>query len=284
MVNKFDDSNRMSTLDFFSCQGRPLFAMLCEPGEGGQRTAVVICHSLGLEFAVSYRMLALLARRAAGLGYPALLYHSRGHGDSAGDFTDVTFETLVEDALAAADYVRERLGTSRIIWLGVRFGCLVAGEAAARSDATAGVALWEPVHHGLNHFRQLLRGLLYTALAHGKSSLGTVNQLLERLLNEGELDVYGTRLGAELYRSASDVALSSLLSSWNGPTLVAQIQPRLGLSADNSALVEALVARGAAVKVLQMRDDPNWQFPLWMEPWVSSDILDGTERWLNALD
>jgi hypothetical protein len=121
-------------------------------------------------------------------------------------------------------------------------------------------------------------------VAYGNKPPGTVDQLLEKLLEEGELDLHGTVLSAALYESVRNVILSELLSQWSGPTLLAQIQPRLGLSSQNSALIGGLRGRGVNVQVAQMREDPNWQFPLWLEPWVSNDTLDSTARWLSALD
>jgi len=266
---------------FFESGGRPLYGVYYPPTVAPTRaTALVTCHSFGLEHTVPARMLGLAARRAAMLGYPALVYHSRGHGDSAGDFAELTFETMVEDALAAAAQVAARSGARSIVWLGVRFGALVAAAASQRMPTTA-LALWEPAHRGNAFFRQLLRGLLFAQVARGHNSGATVDQLITRIEQEGKADVHASYIHAKFYRSAVEVSLAALLDGWRGPTLLTQIQQRLNLAAEHSGLVKALESAGARVTVANIRDDPGWQF--WRPVWTSPALLDATGGWLNEL-
>ena len=116
---------------FFECAGRPLYAVhyparTARPGA----PLLVVCHSLGVEQLTVYRSEVQAARAAAEAGVPAFHHHARGHGDSAGDFADVTFEGLVEDALGAAREGLERSPARGVAWLGVRFGALVAALEA----------------------------------------------------------------------------------------------------------------------------------------------------------
>src|SRR5262249_38068900 len=145
---------------------------------------VVHVHGLGVEQITLYRQEVLAARAVAARGIPVLRFHARGHGDSAGSSADVTLETLVEDAQAAADAARERTGRGRVAWLGVRMGAIVAalagGPRSGRTDA-AGFALWEPVATPADFFRMQLRTLLFSQVAGGKKPDATVDQLLTRL-------------------------------------------------------------------------------------------------------
>ena len=103
----------------------------------GKRQVIVICHAIGTEHMLTQRIEALGARLAANAGFAAFRYNARAHGDSAGDPRDLTFADLVDDACAAADMARELSGASRIIWIGLRLGCLIAAEAICRRDDTA---------------------------------------------------------------------------------------------------------------------------------------------------
>lgn len=267
---------------FFESDGRPLYGVYYAPSsERPNAPALVACNSFGLEQAVPARMLGLAARRAAELGYPSIIFHSRGHGDSAGDFADLTLEAMVEDALEAAKQVQARGDASSIIWLGVRFGALIAAAAAQRGMHTTAVALWEPAHSGQVFFRQLLRGLLFAEVARGHRSGATVEQLLERIDQEGKADVHASYLHAKFYRSARAAELTKYLEGWTGPVMVAQIQPRLNLAADHGALVKDLQHRGCGVTVANVRDDPGWQF--WRPVWTSDPLLDVTGKWLDEL-
>ena len=267
---------------FFSSEDRPLYGFYCpatkvRPGA----PALVACHSVGLEHMVPSRMLALAVREAAALGFPAMLYHSRGHGDSAGDFADVTLDGLVADALNAARFVRERSGAERVIFMGVRFGTMVAATALSQSPESAGLILWEPVHRGSDYFRQFVRGLLFAAVARGQKLGETADDVLKRVERDGKADIHATYLHSKFYLSSRDANLAATIKDWKGPTLLAQVQPRMSITADNQALAAALEQRGAKVNTVKISEEPGWQF--WRIPWVSTSLLEQTGAWLNAL-
>jgi pimeloyl-ACP methyl ester carboxylesterase len=228
-------------------------------------------------------MAALAVRRAAERGYPALLYHSRGHGDSGGDFAEVTYESLVEDALTAGEHVLQLSGARRIVWFGLRVGALVAAEAAMRYPDSVGLVLWEPVASGAEYFRHLVRGLQFSAVARGGKKIPTVDEVLEKVEREGQADIHACYLHAKLYLSMREISLVKLLERWTGPVFLAQIRAQLKLSAMNAALIEALESRGAKVTVTRITEEPGWQFLMWERPWTSQILLDNTARWLDEL-
>ena len=267
---------------FFKSEGRPLYAFFCPAAKArSEAPAVVACHSIGLEHAVPTRMLALAVREAAALGYPAMLFHSRGHGDSSGDFADVTLDGLVEDAINAADSIRERSGARRVIFLGVRFGTIIAASALSRYADSAGLILWEPVHRGADYFRQFVRGLLFAAVARGQKLGETADEVLKRVERDGRADIHATYLHAKFYLSSRGVDLRATVEDWRGPTMLAQIQPRMSMTPDNQSLIAALEGRGARVTAFRVAEEPGWQF--WRVPWVSTQVLEQTRAWLDAL-
>jgi pimeloyl-ACP methyl ester carboxylesterase len=251
---------------------------------------VVHCHSIGVEQVTCYRAEVLTARAAAAAGFPVFRYHARGHGDSAGDFADVTLESLTEDALAAAAEAQRRSGATRVIWLGVRFGALAAAGALSRTLArgrgrgleTAGLALWEPVHQSTDYFRGQLRGLIYSQVAEGKKPSATADELLARVTSEGRVDVHGYFLHRSLADSARDHPLAGRLEGWTGPTFIAQIQARRKFSAAHTALAEALGARGARVTTFQVGEEPGWHM-VSNPAWESTALVRATEEWFRAV-
>ena len=230
---------------------------------------------------VPTRMLALIVRHAAAMGYPAMAYHARGHGDSSGDFADVTLDGLVEDAISAANSIRERSGAQRVIFLGVRFGTIIAATALSRYADSAGLILWEPVHRGADYFRQFVRGSLFAAVARGQKPTETADEVLKRVEREGRVDIHATYLHSKLYFSSRDVELGATIKDWRGPTMLAQIQPRMSMTPGNQALITALEGRGAKVTAFRVAEEPGWQF--WRIPWVSTPVLEQTGAWLDGL-
>jgi pimeloyl-ACP methyl ester carboxylesterase len=241
---------------------------------------VVVCSSLGVEQVTCYRNEVLTARALAARGIPVLRYHPRGHGDSGGDFADVTLAGLVDDARAAAAELRRR-GAPRIAWLGVRFGALAAAGALA-AEGGAALALWEPVQRPLDYFRGWLRGLLFSQVSHGHRPDTTADALLESVMRDGQVDVHGYYLHRALLASAREAELGATLGGWTGPALLAQIQSRRGLAPGHAAFADALRARGAEVTTTLVSEEQGWHF-LQNPAWESPALIAATVEWLDAV-
>jgi len=268
---------------FMQVKGLPVYCVLHEAVAGRPGVPVgVHVHGLGVEQITLYRQEVLAARAAAARGIPVLRFHARGHGDSAGSSADVTLETLVEDAQAAADVAKQRTGRGRVAWLGIRMGAIVAalagGPRSGRTDA-AGFAFWEPVAKPADFFRQQLRTVLFSKVAGGQKPDATVDQLLARIAAEGELDVFGYTLRRALVDSFSPVTLADALAGVTCPVLLAQVQPGARLSPAHARLAEAL---GPLATVATVREEPGYQ--LMSNPaWESAELTRVTEEWLDAL-
>lgn len=280
---------------FFQVHGSPVYSVLHAAAPGKPLAPVVVdVHGLGVEQITLYRQEVLVARAAAAHGFPVLRYHARGHGDSAGASADVTLDSMVEDARAAADEAKRRTGRDRVVWLGVRMGALVAaragGPGSGRDDA-AGFLLWEPVERPAEFFRQQLRTLLYSRVAGGQKPDATVDQLLERIASEGSLDVFGYTLHRASIDSFAAAPLGEALVGTRAPVLVAQVQERARLAAPHAELVAALRAAeggvpvprtGPNVATAMIHEEPGYQF-MSNPAWQSDALTRATLEWLDAL-
>jgi pimeloyl-ACP methyl ester carboxylesterase len=268
---------------FFLASGdRPVYAVFHDarrsrPGAPG----IVVCSSIGLEQLTSYRNEVLAARALADQGFPVLRYHPRGHGDSAGDFADVTVTSLIADARAAGAWLRERAGADRIAWLGVRFGALAAA-GAVMAESGAALALWEPVQRPLEYFRAWLRGILFSSVSHGERPAATVDEMLANVERDGMLDVHGYHFHRALLASARELSLESVLAGWSGPALLVQMQQRRSVAPAHEAFAAALRQRGAAVTIAQVNEEPGWHFL--QNPAVESpSLVQATVEWFDAV-
>jgi alpha/beta superfamily hydrolase len=262
---------------------RPLYAVLHAPGRPRPGApAVIHCHAFGVEHMVTYRAEVRMARAAAAAGFPVLRFHARGHGDSAGDFADVTVDTFAEDALAAAAVARARSGSTGVVWLGLRLGALVAAEVLRRDGGAAGLVLWEPVHRAADWARALLRDLLFSQVAHGQRAEGGIDALLERLDREGRVDVQGYYLHRRVVREGSDEDLAARLAGHAPRVLLVQIQPRARLAPAHAALVETLAGAGARVDTALVQEQVGWSFNP-NPPWLGDAAIARTVEWLDAL-
>jgi hypothetical protein len=126
-----------------------------------------------------------------------------------------------------------------------------------------------------------VRGLLFAAVARGQKLGETADDVLKRVERDGRADIHATYLHSKFYLSSRETNLPATIQDWRGPTFLAQVQPRMSMTADNQTLITTLEARGAAVSAVRISEEPGWQF--WRIPWVSTQLLDQTGVWLNAL-
>jgi pimeloyl-ACP methyl ester carboxylesterase len=183
--------------------GRPpdqLFAALYEP-PAPARAAVVICPSILADLTHNYRREVALSRALAARGVAAARFHYRGTGNSHGEPSAVTFETLVDDARTAAALLGSR-SRCRAAFLGTRVGALVA--AAAAGDAP--LVLWEPVTDGTGYWREAFRAQRIRDL----TRTGRPGPDPERALADvGWTDLLGHRVHDALYRSLRERTLGA---------------------------------------------------------------------------
>jgi alpha/beta superfamily hydrolase len=270
---------------FFEVGERPVYGVY-HPAAAGRGTGTPIlihCHTLGVEQLTSNRTEALNARAASALGFPAFRFHSRGHGDSAGNFSEVTLDSLVDDACAAADQAMRLSGATRVVWLGLRFGAIVAAAALARRGDAAGLILWEPARRAEDYFRSMVRSMIFSQVSKGLKPKETVDQLLARVGEQGRVDVHGYYLHRAILESARSTDLMELVGGWSGPTLLVQIQDRRRLAPGHAKLVGALEGQGADVSVAQVEEEPGWHF-VTNPAWEGSEVVRHSAEWLDALD
>lgn len=125
---------------------------------------LVACPPLAEERKGSVRPLSELARILAGRGWRVLLFDYAGTGDSPGDFSTTTWESLCADTTAAIEFAGNLPEAREVSLLGLRLGARVALESAAgfisSSTATLKIAtliFWEPVLDGKAWLRETRR-------------------------------------------------------------------------------------------------------------------------------
>lgn len=261
---------------YFESCGRPLYSAMYRAERPGA-TLVLFCNSFS-ENHCEGRAEAIAARIIAANGHSAFLYHPRAHGDSAGDLEDVTFEDLIDDAVNAATYARSRTGASQIVWVGIRFGALVAANAIRRVNGSTALALWEPALSARDYLLKSMRHVIYSEMSLGERPSVTVDQMNQRLKREGKISLLAFDLYRKFFESAEKTDLLDALQYWCGPTMIAQFQKHSRLSRAHNQLRETLVGRGLSVRALLHRG-PDGTDP-W---WTPEEIAQQTGDWLDEL-
>ncbi|GHU29377.1 hypothetical protein AGMMS50256_14130 [Betaproteobacteria bacterium] len=218
---------------------------------------MVYVHPFAEEMNKTRRMAALQARALASAGYMVLQVDLYGCGDSSGDFGDASWSDWVDDVLAACDWLRRRTGAALWLW-GLRAGCLIAAEAARRSDEVGGLLFWQPVLSGKQHLQQFLRLKSAGEMLSGDGA-GSLNRLKADLERGNPVEIAGYTLAPGLARGLESAELSlperSLRVEW---LEISSIQNG-GLSPAATSRLEKWRAQGHAVRGRAVPGPSFWQ-------------------------
>lgn len=208
--------------------GRRLVGMLHAPQAAGERGAgVIFVHGWSGYRIGPHRMFVRTARAMAERGYHCLRFDLSGRGDSEGEAGETDLDMMVDDALAAARFLRETIGVRKLFPLGICSGGNVTLGAASLDKSFAGLILWstplfapakvktDEVRRRGRLFsdtaRKLLRRETYAKLFDGKVDWRTIRR---NLLGRGDSS---QREGRNLKDSRRDVLAD--LDGYHGPAL-----------------------------------------------------------------
>ncbi|MGA8165627.1 MAG: alpha/beta fold hydrolase [Waddliaceae bacterium] len=131
----------------FKNQGLKIFGVLHLPVYVKPAPAVLFCHGLAGNKIGKHRMYVILSERLSRAGIASLRFDFRGSGDSEGNFSDMSLQGEVCDAVKALEFLSLQPGIDpmRIGILGRSFGGAIAVIAAYRFQKIKSIALWAPV-------------------------------------------------------------------------------------------------------------------------------------------
>jgi exosortase A-associated hydrolase 2 len=164
------------------------------------RGRVVYVHPFAEEMNKSRRMAALQARALAAAGFSVLQIDLHGCGDSSGDFGDASWDDWVNDVVQAVAWLsdRDEAHAQAPLWLwGLRAGCLVAAQAAARLKGPSNFCFWQPTVSGRLILQQFLRLKLAADMLSGNSK-GLMDEMKQAMARGESVEIAGYRLPSAL--------------------------------------------------------------------------------------
>ncbi len=219
--------------------------------------SILYLHPFAEEMHKSRRMAALQARRLASEGYTVLQVDLTGCGDSAGDFSDASWNTWLNDAHRAYAWLAARTTGSMRLW-GLRTGASLAVELASTLPAIEQLILWQPVLNGEQYLNQFLRiKLASEMLSTGQAQNGT--KALRANLDAGaSIEVGGYILSAAMAGDLVRLKLADL------PPPCPVVWLELGCEASDltspasQRIVEGWRASGVSVQTRTLAGEPFW--------------------------
>jgi pimeloyl-ACP methyl ester carboxylesterase len=252
------DGEAATWAHFFGPKGRRLFGALHLPGNAPE-LGVVVCQPVHAETARNYRREVLLAKSLAGRGAAVLRFHYRGAGNSDGESTELDLQTMMEDTARATLHIQELAGVQRLAFVGTRLGATAAAVAAAAHPGSF-LALWDPVVEPHRYFRELFRARMMIDLKRGGTGGSSTEQFIDRLEQEGLVEVAGYPITDRLYRSALQCPLPPPVGSEAGPVMIVELNAQERLRKETVALTDAWRAAGATVETRAIAHTESWWF------------------------
>lgn len=113
----------------------------------GPVPAVVVCPGFAGNKSGKYRVFVEIGQELAKNGIAVLRFDYRGAGDSEGDFSEITIESQVNDAIACLNFLRNdlRINGDRLGLLGRSLGGMISVLSASQFQQIRSMALWAPV-------------------------------------------------------------------------------------------------------------------------------------------
>lgn len=117
---------------------------------------VVLCSPYGHEAVCTHRNWRALAVALADAGLPTVRFDYPGTGDSAGSENSEQLSAWLDSITAAISWLRQHAGVHEVALCGLRFGALLAAQAASTHDhEISRLALLAPVLSGRAFVREL---------------------------------------------------------------------------------------------------------------------------------
>jgi pimeloyl-ACP methyl ester carboxylesterase len=220
---------------------------------------VVICSPVFEEARTNYRREVLLSLALARQGIAAQRFQYRGTGNSEGDPFALTYESMCEDAGAAAERLIEKTGVRSVAFMGTRLGAMVAARVAAQFGR-APVVLWDPILESGSYFKEMFRARIMSDLKRRARAGDTTQSFADELRDRGWVEIFGYSIGRALHDSLEGHRLEAELGMDPRPVFLVRLTPRKEVERAYAELQSRLEGRGFPVASAAFPNDAPWWF------------------------
>lgn len=263
---------------FFKNGEYRLFGILHEPVGTPSGAVWVLCHPFAEEKLWAHRVFVSFARLLAARGAWVLRFDMMGSGDSEGQFSAASVDTMMSDIDCAIRYLKEASGISQGIGLlGLRLGATLAALAAERSPSIGKLVLWEPIIDGGKYMQEMLRINLTTQSAVYKE-IRHNREALVRMMREGmTINIDGYELAYRCYDQVSNIKLNEESKRFDGRCMITQVgREGQTLGSDLKAVQQTY----KAADLKQVVEEPFWKE---IKQWYGAapNLVVATFEWLE---
>ncbi len=205
------------------------------------------------------RQFTVTAAALVDRGRATLIVDLYGTGDSAGEYSEATWQHWKDDVNAAIEWAGAR-GSPVTSLVATRLGCILASDALLDSGHRVRRSVfWQPVLTGKQFMTQFLR-LRVAASMMSDSGKETVNDLRGRFANNETVEVAGYELAPALSAGVEGADLLTVLKANLGKLQVVEIGSARDshLSPAGQRVVSSATALGMEAGGERIEGEPFW--------------------------
>ncbi len=238
---------------------------------------MLFCHPFGEEKLWAHRVYVTFARELARRGQAVFRFDYMGNGDSSGEFSSSSVESVLADVHAASEWLKTRTGRSEIGLLGLRFGATIAATVAEDRDDVSCLVLWAPIASGAKYLQELFRINLSTQMAVYRQVRIDREQMAAALAAGATVNVDGYELSPQMAEQLNHLALDKP-RRFAGRSVIVQLD-RSANPRPQADLV-ALASRFPQATIEVIQEEPFWkEIPHLYQ--TAPRLFDATLRWLG---
>lgn len=224
-------------------------------------------------------MVSIQARALARAGIGTLVLDPYGTGDSAGEFSEGTWESWRDDLRRGIEWLRRDGCGCRTLW-GVRLGAVMAAQLAVADQGIDRLLLWQPVVDAKAFHTQFLRIRVAAEMERG-GAIRTTEEL-RRMSSDGEvIEVSGYRIGPQLARDLDLARLPQPAELAAVRALWCEVLPAAdsGVARNSVKCLESWREAGVHVELERVIGPSFWQLH---ERVVAPELVSATTRMMVA--
>ncbi len=204
-------------------------------------------------------MVSMQARALSTYGVGTLVSDMLGTGDSAGEFSDASWEIWHSDLKLGIAWLREHAHGCNTIW-GIRLGAIMAAQLAAEDSLIERIMFWQPIIQGKNYWTQFLR-IRIAAEMEMKDGVKSTEALRKCSEQGGIVEVSGYPVGSALARRLDDLRMPEIhrLADKEVTWFEMLSGPDSALPRASAKYAEEIRASGTRVELKAITGPPFWQ-------------------------
>ena len=268
----------IENVHFIKSKDNDLFCIESKNIDQVPSNIIIFCHAFAEEKLWSHRVVVNFCRKLAIGGNHVIRFDFYGHGDSHGDFSNSTIDSMKDNLGDIVKYAKNIYDQdTKVGIVGLRLGANIVIEYVEENKDIDWVVLWEPIVDGKKYIKELLRINMATQLAVHKKVVRDSRELIKGLERNETVNIDGYELTHILYKQIAEINLLKE-KKYNSRVLLVFID-KLGKKINEKIMKYANTWKNG--NAIEVKEDKFWK-ELKRYYFEAKNLYEATFRWIDT--